>query len=225
MPAQITTLIDKVDSSELLRDELAAILLVELAEQQSLATLAGKDPGQWVARIFIERSNPWSEFIDEQPQEQAPPIVNVSLDNVSFDGGASNIVERQKATGTYFVDCYGYGISEDDGASGHIPGDARAAMEAQRAVRLVRNIIMSASYTYLGHRGLVWRRWIPTIQVFQPQLDSRPVPQVVAARVTVAIDFNEFSPQVEGQPLELVSANVLRKETGELYLRADYDSP
>jgi hypothetical protein len=44
MAAQITELIDKVDNLEIVGDLIAAILVVELANQQALATTAGKDP-------------------------------------------------------------------------------------------------------------------------------------------------------------------------------------
>lgn len=225
MTAKLTALIDKVDNSELVRDELAAILAVESAAQQVLASAAAKDPALWKLRVFLERSNPWSEFIDSPDVADPAPIVNVSLDNINYDGRSSNAVERQKATAVYHLDCYGYGVSEDDGATGHTPGDQRAALEAQRAVRLVRNILMAGAYTYLGQRGLVWGRSIQSIQIFQPAVDARVVPQIVAARVAVAVSFNEFSPQVEGEPLELVATTVFRAETGEIYLQANITPP
>lgn len=225
MPPQITQLITGADTSELVRDQIAAILAVEIAEQQVLAAAASEDPNLWKLRIFSERTNPWAEFIDAPEQSQAFPIVNVALDNLNYDGRASNTVERQKATGIYHIDCYGYGVSEDDGATGHIPGDARAALEAQRAVRLVRRILMAATYSYLGMRGTVWRRWIQSVNIFRPTLDGNVVQQIVAARIAVQVEFNEFSPQVQGEPLELVSGAVLRKETGEIYFEADYAFP
>src|SRR3954470_11247609 len=107
MPAQITELIDRADNSERVRDQIAAILLVEQQNQQALATLAGKDPEQWRLRIFSERSNPWEVFRDQDAEDfDTAPIVNVTFDNSTFDMASSNIVERQKATGTFNVDCY-----------------------------------------------------------------------------------------------------------------------
>ena len=219
---RITELIDKVDNSELIRDEIAAILVVESKEQQSLASAAAEDPRLWALRVFTERSNPWSEFINAPDQLDATPLVNIALDNINYDAKASNVVERQKATAVYHIDCYGYGIAEDDGAGGHTPGDARAATEAQRAYRLVRNILMSAHYTWLGQQGLVWRRWPQSVQVFQPALEGTTLPQVVALRLAFEVDFNEFSPQHVPETLDLVSGSVLRAETGEVYLAADY---
>ncbi len=229
MPAQIPDLIDKVDTFEIIRDELAAILLTESAEQVALATAAtDKNPNHWRLRIFSERTNPWEEFQDpaatddETPAPFVAPIVNVSFADESYDYGASNTVERQKATATYNIDCYGYGVAEDDLDGGHRPGDAQAALECHRAVRLVRNILMSGPYTYLGLRGTVWRRSIQTITAFRPAGDEQAVQQVAAARLTVQVEFNEFAPQYRGAPLELISLTVKRAETGEIYLTADY---
>ena len=222
---RITELIDKVDTSELVRDEIGAILLAESAEQQALATAAGEDPNLWKLRVFLERSNPWSEWIDvpDQGAADAAPIINVRLETVSYDESASNAVERQRAQATYHVDCFGYGVSEDDGEGGHHPGDMRAALEAQRAYRLVRNILMAGHYTYLGMRGTVGRRWPQSVQALQVPLDGRTIHHVSAVRLAFRVDFNEFSPQVQGQPLELISTKVKRTGTGEILLVADYD--
>jgi hypothetical protein len=226
--AEITTLIDKQDTSEIVRDQLAAILRIEAAAQQALAVEAGKDPGPWTLRVFLERSNPWEEFQEpsevpeEDPPPDVPPIVNVSFDAETFDLGASNVVERQKATATYNVDCYGYGVAADDPDGGHRPGDEDASIDCQRAVRLVRNILMAGPYTYLGLRGMVWRRFIQSVTMFQPTANEQPVQQVKAARIAVQVEFSELAPQVVGAPLELVSVQVRRAETGEIFLTASY---
>lgn len=219
----IATLIEEPDLFEVIRDEIAAILKVESAAQQALATAAGKDPRLWDLRVFVERSNPWADFVEGPEQLDAPPIVNVSVDNLSFDGAASDTVERQKSTTTYHLDCYGYGVSADDGAGGHLPGDREAALACQRAVRLVRNILMAGEYTYLGLRKTVWRRWIRTIEFFKPPSDAEQAQKIVGGRISLEVQHNEFSPQVVPETLELISTTVRRAETGEILLGADYD--
>lgn len=226
--ARITTLIDKRDTSEIIRDEIAAILRTESLGQEALAVVAVRDPLPWKLRVFLERSNPWEEFqdpaavSDEDPLPEVPPIVNVSFEAETFDMNASNTVERQKASATYNIDCYGYGIAADAPGGGHRPGDEDAALDCQRAVRLVRNILMAGAYTYLGHRGTVWRRFIQSVTTFQPTANEQPVQQVRAARIALQVEFSEFSPQVVGEPLELVAAAVRRAETGEIFLTASY---
>lgn len=216
-------LIDKVDNAELVRDQIAAILLTEQAAQQSLAAAAGKDPRLWKLRVFSERSNPWSEFFNT-PTDQldATPIVHVAYDSGNFDPSQSNVVEQQKCNATFHIDCYGHGISADTFGVGHVPGDEKASLEAQRASRLVRNILMAAENTYLQLRGTVTRRWTQSIQMFRPQLDAQSVQQVIGARLSFEVGFNEFSPQVTGQVIESLYLTIKRAETGEVYFVADF---
>ena len=214
-------LIDKQDNFELVRDQIAGILKLETLAQVALATAASKpDPDDWKLRIYTERSNPWEKFLNDDTDKS--PIVNVWYDNSTFDESGSNISERQKTTGIFNIDCYGYAISEDDGA-GHKPGDREAAFEAQKAVRLVRNILMAAENTYLQMRGLVWQRWPQAVNIFQPQQNDRPVENIVAGRVAFRVVFNEFSPQVTGDILEFLAVSVKRAEDGSIYFDADYD--
>jgi hypothetical protein len=229
MPALITTLIDKVDTFEAVRDQIGSILVVEEANQRALALAAAKDPDLWAFKTFSERSNPWGEFVDPEEGEQEDandrpkklPIVNVWFDNTQIALAGSNLVERQKYTGIFNIDCYGCGTSVES-PGGHVPGDAQGAREAQRAARLVRNILMSAHHTYLLLRKTVGRRWVQGIQTFQPQDEGRVVQHVVGARVSLHVDFNELSPQVEGELLELISVGVRRRSDGLLYLTADF---
>tara|TARA_R110000772_G_scaffold268728_1_gene398241 strand:+ start:8890 stop:9552 length:663 start_codon:yes stop_codon:yes gene_type:complete len=217
----ISQLIDKQDNFEVVRDEIAAILVTEVANQMALATAGGKDPNDWKLRVYSERSNPWEGLLNEQNDRS--PIVNVWYDNSNFDPRASNSVERQKAEAVFNIDCYGYGMSQDVAGGGHKAGDQEAAIEVQRALRLVRNILMAGEYTYLGLRGLVWSRWPQSVTIFQPQIDARQMQQIVGARLAFRVVFNEFSPQVEAETLELVSAKVSRSEDGEVVVNADYD--
>jgi len=218
MPAQILELITKTDNVEIIRDQIAAILTVELANQ---AVLSG---GQPMPRVFIERSNPWGQFLTPTPSI-TQPVINVWWDSSTFDAPTSNVVERQKSETVYNIDCYGCAVSQDDGAGGHLPADEEAARAAQRAVRLARNILMAGPYTYLGLRGLVWKRFPQTINLFQPQIDNKAAQRIVAARLALMVHFNEFSPQVATETLETLMIDILRKETGELLLRAQYPNP
>lgn len=219
----IDSLIDKQDSFEIIRDQIAAILVTETASQQALAVTAGKDPAEWKLRIFTERSNPWEEWLNPTPQTDLSPVVSVWVDNSNYDPKASNSIERQKSETVFNIDCYGVGISGDNPAGGHIPGDQEAAFEVQRAYRLVRNILMAAEYTYLGLRGLVWSRWPQAATAFQPQLDGRTVQHVQGLRLAFRVVFNEFAPQVAEEVLEFVSIDFKRAEDGQILVEADYD--
>jgi len=214
-------LIDKNDNFEVIRDQIASIIRLETANQQTLAAAAAKDPALWGLRVFTERANPWEQF--RADDEDTSPIVNVWFDNLNFDMAASNVIERQKAEGVFNIDVIGFSVSADDPSGGHTPGDEGAARTAQRGLRLVRNILMSADYTYLGLRGLVWRRMPQAITSFQPQLGDQGALQVVGARLALRVEFNEFSPQYTPETLEFLSIDVRRTEDDEIVLEADYD--
>lgn len=216
----ITELIDKQDNFEIIRDQVAAILAIESASQQALAAAAQKDPRDWEFDVFVERSNPWERYLDNTGEET--PIVNVWYDNSSFDKAMSNIVERQGATATINVDCYAIGYSEET-IEGQIFGDEESARNVQATVRLVRNILMAAPYTYLGLRGVVGQRWISSTNIFQPSKDANSAQSVIGARLTLMVQFNEFSPQVQPVDLETLTASVYRAETGELVAKTQYD--
>lgn len=222
----ITTLIDKQDNSEIIRDQIAAILAVEIAEQMALATAAAKDPDDWKLRIFTERANPWEQFRDFDPDiTDDSPLVNVWFGDATFDKAKSDTFERQKADGTFNLDIYGVAVSSDDPGGGHKPGDREAAFEVQRGVRLVRNILMAAIYNRLGMDGIVWDRWPQSITVFQPEIEDVPIQHVIAARLVMEVGYNEFSPQIELETLELLSADVHRTFDGEIVAEADIAFP
>ncbi len=221
---KLTALIDKRDNAEIIRDEIAAILALESLGQQALALEADKDPDLWKLRIFTERTNPWQEFTSSPPKGQildVSPLVNVSWDSSKDDESKSDSVERQHVVGVYHLDCYGYGISADS-EDGHDAGDEVAALEAQRAARLVRNILRSAKYRQLGMTGTVANVWRESAQAVQPVFDQRAVQHVSAVRIALRVTFNEFSPQVEGTPLALIQLTAKRTETGEIVFEGSY---
>lgn len=210
-------LIDKQDNFEIIRDQIAAILVTEIANQMSLAPT----PADYKLRVYTERSLPWEVYLEGVTDFS--PIVNVWFDNINFDQSKSNIVERQAGVAAYNIDCYGYAEASDDGATGFIAGDQGAALEAHRAIRLVRNILMAAENTYLQARGLVWQRWIRDIRIFQPQIPNVAAERVQAGRIALDVTFNEFSPQITPETLELLSVQVERQEDGQVVINADYD--
>lgn len=233
MPALITTLIDRLDNSELICNQIGAILAVESAQQQALAQTAGKNSKLWKLRVFTERTNAWEMWLDApsagkpKPDFDRSPIVNVSFDQESFDKTKGDPHERQAADGTFFIDCFGLGISADNpNTTGHFTGDELASVEAKRAYRLVRSILMSAHYITLGFpkkpNPIVWGgRWVQSIQMSPVGPTERIAQHIVGARITLAVTFNEFSPQYVAAPLELIAFYARRAESGELIFAAE----
>jgi hypothetical protein len=225
--AKLTALIEERDNYEIVEDEIAAILKVESSNQEQLATASGKDPREWRLHVFQGRTNPWptpvAEFLEQQ--EDFAPLVHVSWNQDSIDLSSSNLVERQKHDATYWIDCYGYGVAKETN-EGHDPGDFVAQREAYRAARLARKILMSAEYAYLGlPRGenqVVWRRWFSERQLLPVEIDEARAVHARVVRLSFRVEFSEFSPQIVGQIIELVSLQCKRAVTGELLFQADY---
>lgn len=227
MPAEIQGLIDKQDSFEKVRDQISAILAIEEAQQRVFAAAAAEDPEQWRLNVYLERTNPWEQFINAPeagggPANQFAPLVSVWFENSSFPRNAGNTHEWQTCDAAFNIDIYGIGIAETDGATGHRPSDLTAALNAQRGLRLVRNILMSGYYVDLKLPGVVGTRWIDSVQSFQPQFEQRPTQHVIAIRAVLAVKMNEYAPQYEGVTLETLIATVEREDSGYVYFNAEY---
>lgn len=218
MPALIEALLSAADNVEVVRDQICAILAVEIAGQQALGLELALAP-----RVFRERSNPWGQLHEAPVNER--PIVNVWFDSASFDGASSNVAERQRCDGTFNVDVYAFGTSAAADDDGHEPGDELAAITCQRTLRLVRQILMSSHYTYLGLRGVVWKRWPQALTLFRPPTDDKNAQNIVAGRLALVVQFNELAPQFAGEPLETLGLEIKRRETGEIYASAEYSTP
>ncbi len=212
----LPSLIDKKDAIEIVRDRIGEILAINASSQAALATADDKDQELYTFDTYLERSNPW------ESTGSLRPIVNVSIDGASYDSAAGNVVQYQKTSARYNIDCIGFGESTEDG-EGHVPGDLMAALSAQRCARLVRNILMAGENTYLQLRGTVWKRWPESLQMMMPPPAERSIPHVVAARIVLNVIFNEEAPEVVGEALEVVGVQVLRESDGKVIVQAEYN--
>jgi len=219
----LPSLIDKQDGFEIVRDQIGAIILAETLAQQALAPAAmpPQSPADYALKVYSEAFNPWES--QRENASDLTPVVNVWYDNGSFPMARGNRVEKQIHEAIFNIDCYGFARAKTDGATGHEPGDVAAALEAQRALRLVRNMLMAGHNTYLQLRGLVAGRWPQSITVFQQSIDTAKAPQVVAARLAFRVDFMELAPQLSYGILDFIHIDVNRAEDGSLYFDADYD--
>lgn len=214
-------LIDKQDNFEVVRDQLGQLLANEIANQKALAVGAGKDPALWDIKIYIERTNPVEQYLNENPDPT--PIANIWFDSESFDKSRSDVVERQTTIGTFNIDIFGYGVASENG-TGQKVSDKQAGLEAQRAIRLIRNILMAAENIYLQlPRGTAWDRFPLSITIFQPEIDNRPIQNIRGARIVFNVTYNEFSPQVTGENLEYLSIDIKRANDGQVIAEADFD--
>lgn len=209
----IDHLINKQDNFEIVRDQIAAILVTEIESQKALALIDNEDEALWDMRVYTERSNPWEDFPPRAQDKR--PLINVWFEDINFEKPKSQVIDRQNGLCRFNVDVYGFGQTSST-ESGHDSGDKSAVFETHRAVRLVRNILMADTYTYLGLRGLVWGRWPEAIRVFQPR--EQAAEHVVGARLTLEVSINEFAPQYTPVDLEYVAIEVNRADDGLIFL-------
>lgn len=219
MTAVIQTLIQQPSQVRVIRDQIAAALLLESIGQQALAAADGQDPALWKLHVFVDRANPWDEFSEDDES----PIINVSFDTKSIDGNAGNGITRHKSSAVYNIDCYGTGVSCAT-AEGHDPGDYLAATEAMRCFELAEQILMSGYYVYLRMRGIVGKRAIQSVTAFQPQLESRPARHVNAIRISFAVDFTETTTEYQPETMELLSTRIVRASDGQILALADFEA-
>lgn len=223
MTARISTLIDKVDSDHLVRDQIAAILKVESANQVALAQAASKPaPNEWSLRVYTERTQVWQVYqgSPENGSDDAAPIVNISLASEEVSKQASTMFSQKRYDGVFTVDVYGYGHSETK-VNGHLSGDVQAARVRDRAKRLVRNILEHSTYDAL-RLDCVADRWVQSIEYEHPDFaaktDWRAVQYVKMARLIVGVSFDEYSLQKQGEAFELLVDLVEKTESGEFVL-------
>lgn len=221
MPLQ--QLIAPTDTFQVVRDKVAQILADEVANQMAIAGgFVGLDPDDWNLEIYVERANPWEKWLNDTTLANKVPVVNVWFDSDSFDMGQGNVVQYQQAEGSINIDCYGFGISADDGGTGHIAGDEEAARASQSAMRLVRRILMASEYTYLELRGVVARRWVISRTTFQPQQDARSAQRIVGSRLVLGVKYLEDAQQYQGAALECTHVDLKRNADGFVLSQLEY---
>jgi hypothetical protein len=181
--------------------------------------------------VYSERHHAVEKWKSPDVNQFHPPILNVWLDSVSHSDKSSH-VRGERGLAVIHIDCYGLGIARQE-VSGHSPADEEAATNAQRAARLVRNILLSEHYTYLGSpqeafsSGNQWcfGRKIRGLQIFQPEIDRNSAQRVVGARITLEAEIKLRVPEAQGQTINFVHAEVRRDTVdGKLLVQGDYEA-
>lgn len=227
MAAEITTLIDKQDNNEIIRDQLAAILTIEIANQKALAVTAAKpNPNDWFFDVTVESTKPLEVLSDPDGTESGEikvGLVNVFFESDDFVNPGSNVVQEQKVKGNFVIDCYAYKnttIDQNNDDSIILNGDELASREADRIARLVRNIIMSGQYTYLKlgreNANIVQKRYIQRRQKFAPEQQNPNLNNVVGCRLMLSVDYVEFSPQNVLDTLDTLITQCSRSSDGKI---------
>ncbi len=206
--AVINTLICDQDKVELVRDQVAAILALELENQYSLAVEAALENARdYKVRLFIENERPY----DAAGEKNNFPFVNVMLE-AATPSAKNSRVDYQETTAVYGIYCYAVG-----NFYGGVSDDRLAGIKAWMLARLVRNILMAGEYTYLGLRKTVFSRNITKIESGKDAGMPDAAMAVSVIRITLEVVVNERSPQAAGVEMEPISFTCT-SDTGEILI-------
>jgi hypothetical protein len=202
---QVYELISEPDNVEKIRNHLAFIIKGETQNQYTIAQEEGAlDADDFNFRVFVENARPYDTG-GEPPLE---PFINIMLQKTeTADSNARMGPQKYKAT--FIIDCIAFG---NDG--GEEWDDKAAAARAWKAACVIRTILMSEQYLYLGLRGVIGSRVIKSIETGVPKMGGDAF-NVVTARITLEVQFLERSIGTSGPIIEEINFTV-EPESGEV---------
>jgi hypothetical protein len=222
----LDSLITAADSFEVVRDQIAAVLVDEVANQKALATAAAEDPNLWDLSVFLERHFPFEQWLDAGVGF-VPPIVNIWLESALYDGAiSSQIGGRQIYDATYNIDVFGRGFATNDPGGGHTQADLAAHLECHRAVKLVRNILTARQNRLLQlPQGFINPN--PKFENFQYQQPAATeLPDNIAiwaCRTRFAVRLNETAQALETYGT-LDTIHITTSQSGQVILETEIDT-
>lgn len=175
----ITTIIP-IQSFEIVRNQLGAILIDEINNQ---AVLNGNNP-DINAAVWLERVVPFDKT--------EMPAVNVMLSRGTYD---EHSIKQDDGTYIYNIDVYtsGKSTATDD-------GDKLAMLKLQRLIGIIRAIIQDPKYYTLGFNPpFVIKRRIESIQIAEPTILDDAL-QSVMGRLSLSVKVPETT-FIPGAPL------------------------
>lgn len=197
----VSELISTPDNIEIIRDQVAALLALDLENQHRLAVEAG-DPNaeDYNAAVFVENDDPLQYVDSDTPGANPFPCLNVSLDSTEQEKGTAS-VNTSRMNATILVDVYAAGNADGGGDFG-----TSAALKAWKTARLARNILRAEANTYLRLRGVVGRVSF-RFQSGEPNKPQSAI-RVRMVRITLGVDYVEGVPMSPSDSLEVVAARI-----------------
>lgn len=187
-----------------------AVLKAESANQIALGGVG------W--RTVRERFDPWQAVEDEFK----PGLVNVTWNQSTFDAGKSSNHESSSDS-QFVVDCYASDVGLDSGGV-ITPKDQRAADVLHSLITKVYYTLSSTINFDMGLTpGTITKPFITDVQKFIPTKNNTPLRGIIAARVSLRVEFVEQPPESQGVPLEVVNlksynenSDILTEQTFEI---------
>lgn len=207
--AEINERFVEPDNCEIIRDQLSAIIALELDNQYELA-MADGDPvaDDYRVSIFVENDEPWQAG----EARDLFPLVNISLESVRREKEAS--VNDTGNIATLNIDCY-----QEGNRTGKFAGRT-SVIKAWKLARCVRRILKSDQYTYLKLRGIVGQKSISSIQGGYPVGMENSAVKVAVVRIVLAVHYDEDAPRTTGPGLEIMPV-VISDDDGQVVLNME----
>ncbi len=203
MSAKIDFLFSEPDNVEIIRDEIAVILSAEFKKQYKMACDKNlEDCEDFNVKVYLEDDRPFA--LPDGDDDSIFPFVNVNLNDMQQIGKSGGIADKKKYEASFYIDCYTCGNFGEASRKDSV----KANILAWKIARVVRNILMSGHYAYLGYRGMVLGRNIPSIKSGNMSGMESAAFAVSIARVEFKVSFAERSICEKGVPLEGVKFKI-----------------
>jgi hypothetical protein len=202
---QIYELISEPDNVEKIRNHIAYIIKGETENQYTIAREEGAPNAEdYNFRVFVENARPY----DNEGEPPIEPLINIMLQKTEPAEGNPRM-GPQKYKATFIIDCIAYG---NDG--GEDWDDRAAGARAWKTARVIRAILMSEQYLYLGLRGIIGGRAIKSIETGAPEMGGDAL-TVVTARIILEAQLLERSIGASGPIIEEINFTI-EPESGEV---------
>lgn len=199
MDIECKELLCEPDNIECIRDQIGAILAVEVDNQYKLAK-EKEDPNarDYKIGVYVENDDPL-QFVDAG--KNPFPLVNITLASAEKSSGSSS-VNKHIMSATFLVDVYATGNTDGDADAG-----MRATKKAWKTARIVRNILCAENNAYFKLRGIVTGRDIVRFEAGNPANPQSSM-RVKIVRITLNVDYIEGVAMSECEQLELIHAAI-----------------
>ena len=202
---QIYELISEPDNVEKIRNHIAYIIKGETENQYTIAQEEGvPNADDYNFRVFVENARPY----DNEGEPPLEPLINIMLQKTENAEGNPRL-GPQKYKANFIIDCIAYG---NDG--GEDWNDRAASARAWKTARVIRTILMSEQYLYLGLRGIIGSRVIKSIETGVPEMGGYAL-TVVTARIILEAQLLERSTGTSGPIIEEINFTI-EPESGEV---------
>lgn len=192
-----------LQSFELVRDQIGAILADEIDAQHYMTQNPLFD-----LRVWVERFIPFDH--------KELPAVNVSLFGGSYEGQS---VKQHDGVYKYLIECYTAAKTKDGE-----PGDALAMIRLHRLLGVCRSIIMDAKYLTLGfEKPFIMNRHFESLAIADP--GRQDAVSVARGRLVLSVKVPETFDLKEVDTIYGYETRVRLHETDKGYVYIGIDEP